>query len=55
MDEKTERNLEIFKKKMKGVTYRKLSQEYNLAITTILTIVKRYKKLYPNEVINLNK
>ena len=43
MIEKVKRNVERYKKKMDGATYRELSREYNLAINTIVVIVKRYK------------
>lgn len=41
--EKIDRNEEIYKKKEKGVTYRKLSEEYNLSYTTLQKIVNRWR------------
>ena len=41
--EKLERNEEIYKKKMSGASFRKLSQEYDLSMTTLQKIVNRWR------------
>lgn len=43
MEEKKERNEEIYRKKKAGATYRQLSIDYNLSINTLLNIINRYK------------
>lgn len=43
MKAKTERNMEIVSKLRSGTTYRALSTEYSLAISTIQGIYNRWK------------
>lgn len=44
MKEKIERNKELWEKKIKGETYRRLSIEYNLSIPTLQRIMLREKQ-----------
>lgn len=43
MEEKIERNKIIYVKKKMGATYRQLSMEYGLSITTLQEIIKRFR------------
>ena len=44
LPEKVERNQEIYKKKMSGMTYRQLSIDYDLSINRLQQIVNRLRK-----------
>lgn len=49
MNEKTERNLEITKRKLAGESVKKLTREYKLTRSNLYRIVEDTKNKYPEQ------